>query len=203
VQPVGEDTEVEIDVRVIAATNRDMTQLIASGAFRMDLYQRLNVVPVYVPPLRERQEDILPLMTYFIRKHAHYYRGCINSIDPRVIDAICALQCEGNVRQLENLVRHVLLTKEEGDRIELADLPRGIISRLLTGPDHHVIDEVASYLFDRVRRDGMSLAQVIDHAEKLLVSKVLAHSGHNQTHAARLLQTTPRTIFNKLRKHNL
>ncbi len=203
VQPVGADSEVEIDVRVIAASNRDVRQLIADGRFRMDLYQRLNVVPIRVPPLRERKEDILPLMKYFIRKHSHYYRGRMDGIDPRVLDAISSLQCDGNVRQIENLVRHVLLTKEAGNRIELSDLPRGIISRLLTGPDSKLVDEVADYLYERVTRDGMSITQVMDHAEKLLVGKVLAQTNRNQTHAARILKTTPRTIFNKIRKHGV
>ena len=203
VQPVGADNEVEIDVRVIAATNREITTLIAEGRFRMDLYQRLNVVPMFVPPLRERKEDILPLMIYFIRKHGHYYRGRIDGVDPRVVDAVCGLHCEGNVRQLENLMRHVLLTKEAGNRIELSDLPRGIITRLLTGPDNKAVDAVADYLCSRVSRDGLSLSQAVDHAEKLLVSKILAQTSHNQTHAARVLKTTPRTIFNKIRKHGL
>ena len=202
VMPVGGDAEEEIDVRVIAATNRDLVECIRKGAFRLDLFQRLNVIPIEVPPLRSRREDILPLILHFVHKHAGHYRGTINSIDPRVIDAIAALDSEGNVRQLENLVRHVLLTKEAGDSLELSDLPRSIITKLLTVPDSDAEMHVAEHLFERVTRDGMSLQDVLGYCEHLLLEKALAQTGHNQTRTAQLLKTTPRTIFNKIRKHN-
>ena len=201
VMPVGGDQEEEIDVRVIAATNRDLDECVRNGSFRLDLFQRLNVIPIEVPPLRARKEDILPLIMHFVRKHAGHYRGTINSIDPRVVDAIAALDSEGNIRQLENLIRHVLLTKEAGDRIELSDLPRSVISKLLTAPDSTLEQQVAEFLFERVSRDGMSLEDVLDYCERLVLEKALAQTGHNQTRTAALLKTTPRTIFNKIRKH--
>jgi len=202
VMPVGGDTEEEIDVRIIAATNRDLAECIQQGSFRLDLFQRLNVIPINVPPLRSRREDILPLVKHFIAKHAGHYRGSIESIDSRVIDAIAALDSEGNVRQLENLVRYVLLTKEAGSRLELSDLPRNVIRKLLENPDATGEESIAEQLFARVSRDGMSLQQVLDYCEKIVLEKVLAQTGHNQTKAAELLKTTPRTIFNKIKKHN-
>jgi len=201
VMPVGGDTEEEIDVRIIAATNRDLGACIANGTFRLDLFQRLNVIPIEVPPLRTRKEDILPLIRHFIRKHASHYRGEILSIDPRVIDAIAALDSEGNVRQLENLVRHVLLTKEAGDRLELSDLPRSVIQKLLSAPDGNRESSVAEHLLERVTRDGLSMQEVIDYCERLLLEKALIQNGYNQTRTAQLLKITPRTIFNKMKKH--
>ena len=202
VMPVGGDAEEEIDVRVIAATNRDLVECVRTGVFRLDLFQRLNVIPIEVPPLRTRRDDILPLIQHFVRKHASHYRGMINRIDPRVIDAIAALDSDGNVRQLENLVRHVLLTKEAGDAIELSDLPRNVISTLLAAPDNNMEQRVAEHLLERVTRDGLSLQDVLDYCEQLVLAKALAQNGHNQTKTAQLLKTTPRTIFNKIRKHN-
>ncbi|HUU68690.1 MAG TPA: sigma 54-interacting transcriptional regulator [Planctomycetota bacterium] len=201
VMPVGGEEEEEIDVRVIAASNRDLTECVRTGAFRLDLFQRLNVIPIEVPPLRMRRDDILPLIMHFVRKHAGHYRGTIAKVEPRVVDAIAALDSEGNVRQLENLVRHVLLTKEAGDTLELSDLPRNVISKLLTAPDSNGEQTVAEHLFERITRDGMSLQDVLDYCEHLVLDKALAQTGHNQTKTAELLKTTPRTIFNKIRKH--
>ena len=201
VMPVGGDTEEEIDVRVIAATNQDLTECIANGQFRLDLFQRLNVIPIFVPPLRSRKEDILPLINHFVAKHASHYRGTVESIDPRVIDAVAALDCEGNVRQLENLVRHVLLTKEAGNRLELSDLPRNVIRTLLSSPDPNNEGGFAEHLLERVTRDGLSLQQVVDYCERLVLEKTLAQAGYNQTKTAQMLKTTPRTIFNKIKKH--
>jgi len=202
VMPVGGETEQEIDVRIIAATNRDIGECIQQGRFRLDLFQRLNVIPINVPPLRSRREDILPLMKHFIAKHAGHYRGIIETIDSRVIDAVAALDSEGNVRQLENLVRHVLLTKEAGTRLELSDLPRNVIRKLLDSPDIAGEEGVAERLYAKITHDGMSLQEVIDYCEKLVIEKVLSQTGHNQTKAAELLKTTSRTIFNKIKKHN-
>ena len=200
VMPVGGDTEEEIDVRVIAATNQDLGECINRGAFRLDLFQRLNVIPIDVPPLRARKEDILPLIRHFIAKHASHYHGTIDHVDTRVIDAIAALDSEGNVRQLENLVRHALLTKEAGDSLELSDLPRTVITKLLSAPDQNGEALVAEHLLERVTRDGMSLQQVLDYCEQLVLEKALVQNGHNQTRTAQLLKTTPRTIFNKIHK---
>jgi len=201
VMPVGGDSEEEIDVRVIAATNRDLGECIAKGQFRLDLFQRLNVIPIMVPPLRTRREDILPLVRHFIAKHTGHYRGTIDSIDPRVVDAITALDCEGNVRQLENLVRHVLLTKEAGSRLELSDLPRNVIRELLINPDPAHGDSFAEHLLEKITRDGLSLQEVLDYCERMVLEKVLAQTGHNQTKTAQMLKTTSRTIFNKIKKH--
>jgi DNA-binding NtrC family response regulator len=202
VMPVGGENEETIDVRVIAATNRDLSECIAGGEFRLDLHQRLNVIPIPVPPLSARKEDILPLIRHFVSKHASHYRGTIDAVDPRVVDAIAALDCEGNVRQLENLVRHVLLTKEIGNTLELSDLPRNVIRSLLDKPDLGTSDNMADHLLEKVTRDGLSLQEVLDYCEQIVLEKVLAQSGHNQTKTAQMLKTTPRTIFNKIKKHN-
>jgi len=203
VMPVGGDTEEEIDVRVIAASNRDLSECIADGQFRLDLFQRLNVIPITVPSLRTRKDDILPLVRHFVTKHSGHYRGSIDAIDPRVVDAIAALDSEGNVRQLENLVRHVLLTKEAGNRLELSDLPRSVIRKLLDNPDLGQEDNIADHLLSKVTRDGLSLQEVLDYCERMVLEKVLAQTGHNQTKTAQTLKTTARTIFNKIKKHHV
>ncbi|NQT20534.1 MAG: sigma-54-dependent Fis family transcriptional regulator [Planctomycetes bacterium] len=203
VMPVGDEKEHQIDVRIIAATNQDLSQCIAGGQFRLDLHQRLNVIPILVPPLSARKDDILPLIRHFVSKHASHYRGTIDAIDPRVVDAIAALDCEGNVRQLENLVRHILLTKEAGNTLELSDLPRNVIRTLLDKPDLATGDNIADHLLEKVTREGLSLQEILDYCEQIVLEKVLAQSGHNQTKTAQMLKTTPRTIFNKIKKHHV
>src|SRR5262249_27655974 len=114
VRPVGQDTNHAVDVRVVAATNRDLSALVAEGRFRRDLYYRLAIVHLQVPPLAERPEDILPLMKFFLKKYRHFYTGEIEAIDPHVIQALAALPFEGNIRELENLVRTILFEKKDG-----------------------------------------------------------------------------------------
>lgn len=120
VQRVGGEGAIKVDVRVVAATNADLTERIAAGQFRADLYYRLNVVSLRLPPLRERTDDILPLAQHFLRRYDD--DGRLNGIDPGAGDALRGYRWPGNVRELENVVQRAALLAQ-GTRIEVVDLP--------------------------------------------------------------------------------
>jgi transcriptional regulator with PAS, ATPase and Fis domain len=164
VRPVGSTRSRKVDVRVIAATHRDLQKMVAEGSFREDLYYRLNVISLRIPPLRERPGDIPLLVEHLLRKHAPGRRV-------RVTDAAHArLQraaWPGNVRQLENEVRRALLLAD--DTIEVAHLSVGADT-------------------DTARRElGLNVRACIDHLEVELVTEALKRTGGNQTRAAKLL----------------
>ena len=120
VRPVGGTAEIAIDVRVIAATNRDLDKQVAENNFREDLYYRLSVIPVSVPPLRERREDVPLLVNHFLKKYAPAAGRSIMRVNPQSLEALCGYDWPGNVRQLENTIeRAVALETGEELRVEL------------------------------------------------------------------------------------
>jgi transcriptional regulator with PAS, ATPase and Fis domain len=201
VRALGQDTECEVDVRVIAATNRDLRAMVAEGRFRMDFYQRLSVVEIAIPPLSRRPEDILPLIKFFLAKYRDLYKGQANQVDPSVIDVLARYGFEGNVRELENIVRHVLFNKERGDTIKVEDLPKRILASVVGGDRVPNSETVSEYLSSRVVRDGMSLNDVLKECECSLLNSVLDHTQGKRTTAAKLLGISERTLYNKLSDH--
>ncbi|NOY84131.1 MAG: sigma-54-dependent Fis family transcriptional regulator [Nitrospirae bacterium] len=199
---VGEEQEQAIDVRIIAASNKDLTQQVREGAFRNDLYHRLDVLSFRVPTLKERKEDIAPLLQAFVKKHAACYPRVIEGIHPRVIELLKTLEFEGNVRELENLARKILFQKTVGDIIEMADLPLEILKRRVP---HEVSEEdttLETFLANRIRQ-GASMSQVMAECEKRLLKAVLHQGGKARSQIADQLKITPRTLFNKVRSYNL
>ena len=114
IERLGSTTPVRVDVRLIAATNRDLPAMVASGEFRDDLFYRVNVFPVRLPPLRERREDIPALAAHFVRKHAHRLKRRIESIPAQTIEALCAWDWPGNVRELENVIERATILATDG-----------------------------------------------------------------------------------------
>jgi formate hydrogenlyase transcriptional activator len=114
IERLGSSTPVRVDVRLIAATNRDLSAMVASGDFRDDLFYRLNVFPVRLPPLRERRDDIPALAAHFVRKHAHRLKRAIEAIPSQTIDALCAWDWPGNVRELENVIERATILATDG-----------------------------------------------------------------------------------------
>ncbi|HZT78986.1 MAG TPA: sigma 54-interacting transcriptional regulator, partial [Gemmataceae bacterium] len=201
--PVGADLEHGVDVRILAATNRPLERLVEEGKFRLDLYQRLNVFQILVPPLRERPEDVEPQARHFLRMWQAEGRPPIAGISPRVLDALRLLPWEGNTRQLEGLVRAAVAHKTAGDVLEMEDLPGWALEEL-AGRQQSAAE--SSSLEDMARRaaeQGFTLAQAVDEFERRLLERVLKQTGGNRTRAATLLGLTPRTVYNKLRKHRL
>lgn len=203
VSPVGVDREVTVDVRVIAATNRNLEALMEAGRFRLDLYQRLSAFSIEMPPLRSRREDLVPLLAFFVKQFKGLCGQEIEGADPRVIEILSRLDFPGNVRQLQNLVLQILSGKEGGTVIEIRDLPENVIRRVAAPASNEREDEVARAFADQLVRKRMSLSEAVEYSEKLLLRLVLSQTGGNRTRAAELLKTTPRTLFNKIQKHHL
>ncbi len=198
VRPVGNENEQKIDVRIIAASNKDLPAQVARGEFRMDLYQRLDVLSVQLPPLKTRKEDIEPLVRFFIKKHASCYAGTIHDIDSRVLELLTTLDYEGNVRELENLTRKILFQKEAGNSIEMADLPLEILNSTCNGSVSDSLDTLVDPLFEKVKH-GMSCSKALAECERLLLKRAMEESSGCRSKMAALLKLSPRTLFNRLR----
>ncbi len=199
--PVGSDQEYHVDVRLIAATHRDLEQMVHEGRFRLDLYQRLNVIQLKVPPLRQRKEDIPVLFESFLKKYAHYSPCGITSVDPYVYEILAQVIGPGNIRELENIVRQILAFKESGQRIEITDLPSELVQKSDFGSDKTDI-EVPDKIIEAMVKGKKSLADAVDEYESFMLAR-LVERGVSRTTLAGSLGITRRTLYNKLQKYNL
>lgn len=204
VLPVGDDVECKVDVRVIAACNRPLPVLVTKGEFRLDLYQRLNVISLTVPPLRDRPEDVPLLVQFFLRRYASYYPHSIESVDERVYEVLAQSIGSGNVRELENAVRQILAFKTAGTHIELSDIPPGLIEKQVASrAEAETVESLASVVVPIVRSGRMSLTEMLDEFEAMILREALARSSGTHAELARRLGLSRRTFYNKLRKYGL
>ncbi|MCE5230938.1 sigma-54 dependent transcriptional regulator [bacterium] len=185
-QRVGDAQTFHADVRVIAATNRDLEEMIETGQFRSDLYYRLNVVPITIPPLRERTEDIPALIDHFLGRARQKTRRQIN-ISTEAFERMRVYRWPGNIRELENAVEHACVMCE-GDEIHLGDLPLVIQN-----------DQAAL----AVMESSASGRQTLEQIEKQALIEALESTGYNHTRAAELLGITRRTLGYRIDKYNL
>ena len=208
---VGFDQEIAVDVRVIAATNKSLEQMVKRGEFREDLYHRLNILSVGIPPLRERPDDLLPLIEYFLGKYASLNHAQSPQINEDFLEAVVHLPLPGNVRQLENIVRCALLNKTEGASLGLSDLPPAFWEELsgdtpnaetAPGPGQPEVDPEVHFR-SILDLNSWSLQRSLDYCEKLLLQCALMSARGNQSQTARLIGITPRSVYNKLQKHKL
>jgi two-component system NtrC family response regulator len=181
IERLGANRPIEIDVRILAATNRDLPAMIAAGEFREDLFYRLNVVCIEVPPLRARREDIPALVEQFIARAAA--PGDERRFSREAMDALLKYRYPGNVRELENIVQRALALAR-GPVIGTPDLPPHVRS--------DAVGDEAS---------GGSLVEQVARLERRLIAQALAESGGVQTRAARLLGISERHLRYKLHKH--
>jgi len=185
---VGGTEKIEVDVRIIAATNKELEQKIKNGTFREDLYYRLNVVSIKIPPLRERKEDILPMIENFLGKYSKENNKEKIEISKEAVDVLMKYNYPGNVRELENIIeRAVVLTR--GKIITMNDLPMNIKG---------FKEEKAIAALS-----GGSLTEQVEALEKQLIFDALQESGGNQTMAGKLLGLTERNLRYKLKKYNI
>ncbi|GIW82172.1 MAG: acetoacetate metabolism regulatory protein AtoC [Gemmatales bacterium] len=181
--PVGSTQEVEIDVRVLAATNRSLADEVKAGKFREDLYYRLNVVELKLPPLRERTEDIPLLCRFFLEQLAKENNRPVMEITPEAMDLLMAYNWPGNVRELRNVLEGIVVLSVR-DKIEPADLPP------------HIRQQSQS---QAVIRSGMTMAEI----EKEAIRRALEQTGGHRGKAASLLDLSVRTLQRKIREYNL
>jgi PAS domain S-box-containing protein len=182
--------DIQLNLRVIAATNRNLREAVSSGHFRQDLYFRLNVIHIVIPPLRDRRDDILALARFFVQHYNQKFKRRIEGISPDAANLLVGHDWPGNVRELRNAIERAMIL-EESTVITPASLP---IS-LTEGSPERALATAAIAMPDT----GLSLA---DH-ERTLLAQALQKSGGNQTQAARLLHITRDTLRYKMKKVNL
>lgn len=220
VMSVGTDHDVGVDVRVIAATNRNLEEMMEREQFREDLFHRLNMLSVHLPPLRERVEDLKPLIDHFLWEYRSATTSETSSVDRDFIEALAQLELPGNVRQLENILRHALLNKMDDTPLSLSDFPPEIWRQLCTqrqvnggqpngeGRTTSTVipnsllssTEFIAPLFARLDSREWNLSRAVEYCQRLLVEAALQRAQGNHSQAARVLGITPRTMYNKLKK---
>jgi two-component system response regulator PilR (NtrC family) len=199
VRPVGSASEIAIDVRVIAATNRELDKAVAEGLFREDLYYRLNVIPVRVPPLRERREDIPLLANHFLKKYASAAGRSILRLNAPSLDSLCGYEWPGNVRQLENTVeRAVALEMTDELHVELpAERPK---ARAAAASANGGLPELGS---DLTLPHGVGMENYVANIERSLLHSALNQNGGVQTKAADALGISYRSFRHLMKKYSL
>jgi len=212
---VGGNTPLKVDVRIIAATNKPLEEAVAARQFREDLFYRLNVVRIHIPPLRERREDVRLLVNYFLKKFARDQESAPKSISNGVIKALEGYHWPGNVRELENIVRRALVVAK-GDAILLSDLPPEIVGQN-SAPNNAApssaapaaageagVTDVVSLtrkLFQWARKDPK--LKLIPAVERELVLQALKETSGNQVQAAKLLGITRATLRKRIEKFGI
>lgn len=186
IEHLGGNKTIPVDIRVIAATNRDLESMIKSGAFREDLYYRLNVVVIDIPPLRDRKKDIPALCNHFLKKYAEEMKRNVKGFSREALDLLMKYDFPGNVRELKNIIERAVIFCR-GESIAAPDLPQ------------NVLEHRDSSLTDGV--DG--LEQSVEALEKNLIGVELRKCGGNQSKAARNLKITERKLRYKIQKYGL
>ena len=184
-EPLGSERTQKVDVRVIAATNRDLRQMVADGRFQEDLYYRLNVIPIHIPPLRERREDVPVLVDHFVAKHAQRAGKRIDGLEPGVIEALQAAEWPGNVRELENTVERAVVLS-----------PTSII-----GSD--VVRILGVNTASPAGLPSLNLRQNLDWAERETVRRALSSAGGIKKDAAEVMGISQRALSYYLAKHRV
>lgn len=184
IERLGARQPVKLNVRLVATTNRDLQSMVSAGTFREDLYYRLNVIPLSVPPLRSRPADIELLARFFVDVSAHLNNKSPKRLNVKAVDKLMAWRWPGNVRELENVIERAVLTSSD-EQIFPEDIS-------IAGFDEQSIGHEVEF------KVGITISE----AEKRLIMKTLAHTKQNRTRAAELLGISIRTLRNKLHEYN-
>lgn len=190
IRRLGGTDSVEVDVRVIAATNRDLEGMVHQGEFREDLYYRLAVVPIHLPPLCRRQEEIPDLVYHFLQRHRERLGVKVTAISPGAMEGLLQYPWPGNIRELENLLERIVVLAE-GTEIEVGDLPEDVLH---PRPDRAPID---------ISDHDLSVKRHSAELERVLIRRALERTGGNKTQAAELLELSPRALRYKIQDYGL
>lgn len=205
IRRVGGQKDLPVDVRILAATHRHLESMVAHGEFREDLFYRINVVSIAIPPLRERPEDIPPLIDYFIDRYGKEHGLDSPSISPKAVEFLQQQDWPGNIRQLQNVIRKALLNSR-GYTIGWQDC-RNILAESDSGgaPSAPSLSRLVSTVLDRVIRGEIeeALPHLVQTLERELYEQTLRRSGGNQAQAARWLGVSRLTVREKLRQYGL
>ena len=186
IRPVGATAEKQVDVRIICATNRDLNAEVEKGRFRQDLYYRLMVFPIKLPPLRERRDDIPQLAAHFLKRYAEEYRVELPGLTPDASDALTAYNWPGNIRELENEVQRIVIQAESGHWIEATDL----------SPRLRKIEGTVT----RIAPKQGTLKEMMEQVERWLIAEALRDHNNNKTRTAATLGITREGLHKKLAK---
>ena len=191
---VGGTAGIKVDVHVIAASNRDLSAEVAKGTFREDLYYRLNVIPIHLPPLRERKEDIPLLIDFFLKKFSRKEGDRIwtKTVDPAAMQTLVNYPWPGNVRELENMIERLVITAP-GNAILVEHLP-ALVSAAPLGSKLGLMD---------IPDQGLDLEDLLVTAEKTLLHTALEKAGGVKTDAAKLLGLSFRSFRHRLQKYGV
>jgi two-component system, NtrC family, response regulator AtoC len=189
IERVGSNRQIKLDVRVVSATNVNLEQEVQRGNFREDLFYRLNVIPVLIPPLRERVEDILPLTRHFLEKNCRSMQRTIMHLEKEALEALESYPWNGNVRELENIMERVVALTE-GDLITIRDLPSNIVKAYLERAGSPT----------SVTPQGIDMVRTINDIEKKMIAEALQLSGGVKARAALMLSINRTTLVEKMRR---
>jgi DNA-binding NtrC family response regulator len=200
IQPLGEQRPIHVDVRIIAATNTDLEEMVAQGRFREDLYYRLNVIRLRVPPLRERRSEVPAIVNYYLNHYSSKFGRKGIQITPQAVDLLMVSDWPGNVRQLCNEIQRIVARSEEGAVITPEQLsPELNRTSSPTSPS----DTSALATIPLVAFQNGTLADALAEVERRMIAESLRKHAGNITRAARELGLTRRGLYLKLERHDL
>ena len=191
-EQVGGSKTIKVDVRIIAATHRDLEEEVQKGAFREDLYYRLNVIPVHLPPLRERKSDVSLLVCHFLRYFNEKNNRTVEVVSDEAMKTMMYYSWPGNVRELKNIVERIVVLKEAGE-ISPQDLPEKLKKEKVPVPQPNM----------EISDDGICLSTAVTEFEKSLILQSLERTEWVKNKAARLLHLNRTTLVEKIKRHNL
>jgi DNA-binding NtrC family response regulator len=200
VRRLGGKSEIQLDVRVIAATNAPLDSAIRDGRFREDLFYRLNVFPIPLPPLRERKDDIPLLVEALVAGVNHKHGTRVTDVSQDVVARLRAYDWPGNIRELRNVIERAAIIAGEGT-VQLAHLPTTVTGTRAASASAHAAPSDATV--HTTAGDGLHvpIGWTIEQAERALIERTLEHTGNNRTRAAEILGISQKTLFNKLKEY--
>jgi two-component system, NtrC family, response regulator PilR len=210
---VGEDREVGVNMRVIAASNRNLELMVQQNKFRADLFHRLNVLSIPVPPLHDHPDDLVPLVQHFLQKHRSLTPLGALTVGADFSEALHQIELPGNVRQLENLVCQALVRKTTSLPLSISDLPLEVLQQLSgteEEPGSRELDtdilnsqDLANSVVRVLDANDWNLTRSLETCERHALEAAMERMRGNQSQTARLLGITPRSVYNKVRKYQL
>jgi two-component system response regulator AtoC len=190
IRRIGESKPIQIDVRIVAATVKDLQKEVNEGRFREDLFYRLNVLPVHIPPLRERKEDIPLLIHHFIGKYNQAMNKNVASVDHKAMETLISYKWYGNVRELENTIERAIVLSEK-NHIEAESLPI------------EIQEFKEEFKVETLPDEEYSIKKASKSLEINLIKKALKKTKRNHTHAARLLEISHRALLYKIKEYEI
>ena len=210
VQPLGEKTPIKVDVRVIAATNMPLEKMVEDGSFREDLYYRLNVIRLRVPPLRERRSEIPPIISYYINQYSARFDKRDINITPQTMDLLMVCEWEGNVRQLCNEIQRIVARAEDGETItaehlspELKRSASPIASFAEGGNVKPIASFDKSYASYNITSNSGTIEEAVSELEIQMIEDALKRHNGNISRTARELGLTRRGLYLKLERYGI